>query len=576
MRDKMYHQIRPHGDEIKKLLASSEEKGKLHAQAVKSPAINLNQKQIFDLELLLNGAFSPICSFMVKKDYDSVLSDLCLSDGTFWPIPITLSVPESFFKTYKDHQKIAIRDPEGAILAILELEDIWKPDLHLESHEVYGTLDTAHPGVAALLEQEGSYYIGGKLKGISLPSHYDFKTLRLSPEELRSFFQRAGWHRVIAFQTRKPIHNGHQALTINAVNMHKAFVLLHPIVGYTGPSDIDYFARVRCYKTLHKIYPQGVAQLNLLPYAMRLAGPREALLHAIIHKNYGCTHMIVNPHHADPFITANQKPFYPRFSAWNTCKKYEKECGITMIRGDNMGYLEDHAEYVPYNEGTKDDDLKKLSATELRRRLEFDLEIPSWFVGDGLLTELKKAYPPRNKKGFTIFFTGFSGAGKSTTAKLLQSKFKEMGDRPVTLLDGDIVRKNLSSELGYSKKDRHLNILRIGFVASEITKNGGIAICAPIAPYEMSRRQNKEIISRYGGYIEVYLSTPLSVCMQRDRKGLYTKAKAGIIKRVTGVEDPYEPPEHPDIIIDTTKLTPEEAAQEVLFLLKREGYITGL
>jgi sulfate adenylyltransferase len=247
-----------------------------------------------------------------------------------------------------------------------------------------------------------------------------------------------------------------------------------------------------------------------------------------------------------------------------------------MIRGDNMGYLEDHAEYVPYKEGTKHRDIKKLSATELRRRLEFDLEIPSWFVGEGLLKELKKAYPPRNRKGFTIFFTGFSGAGKSTTAKLLHAKFKEMGDRPVTLLDGDIVRKNLSSELSYSKNDRHLNILRIGFVASEITKNGGIAICAPIAPYEMSRRQNRELISRYGGYIEVYLATPLDVCMKRDRKGLYAKAKAGIIKGVTGIEDPYEPPEHPDIRIDTSKLAPEEAAQEVLFYLKREGYIRGL
>jgi sulfate adenylyltransferase len=536
-------------------------------------SISLLPRQLCDLELLLNGAFSPLAGFMKKEDYESVIENMRLSDGALWPIPITLDISEEISRKIEVGQQIALRDQEGFMLAVMTVEDIWKPDKLKEARKVYHTDEITHPGIAYLLEQTGPYYIGGKVEGIHLPIHYDYKNLRLTPSETREYFKKNGWRRVVVFQTLQPLHNAHKAMTLKAAEKARSNILLHPIVGTTSPNDIEHHSRVRFYEAICQTYPPGTVLLNLLPYAMRMAGPREALLQAIINRNYGCTHFIVTPHHGDPFTNDKRPPYYPSLSAIELLEQYEDALGIGIIPYEEMAYVEELAQYIPKNECPSSFVPKSLSSVELKRRLDFNIDIPEWFSPKEVVTELRRAYPPRNKQGFTILFTGLPSSGKSTIAKILLTKFLEIADRPVTLLDGDIVRKHLSSELGFSKEHRHINVVRIGYVASEITKNGGIAICAPIAPYERSRRYNRELISKYGGYIEVYVATPLEVCMKRDRKGLYTKALDGKIKGVTGIDDPYEVPINPEVIIDTTDITPEEAVQEVLFYLKIQKYI---
>jgi sulfate adenylyltransferase len=384
-----------------------------------------------------------------------------------------------------------------------------------------------------------------------------------------------GWRRIMAFDTYKPLHNAHKEMAMLAARQNKVNIFMHPIVGMTHPGDIDHYARVRCFEAIIKSFPADSVILGLLPLAMRMAGPKEALWHAIIRKNYGCTHFMVAPDHADPFSSSPHDRFYPIGSAQDYVAANENASGVTMVKFKKMAYLPSKAQYLPIEECQgKDVQLLELSGTELKKRLAFNLDIPTWFSPPEVVNVLKKAYPPRCKQGLTIFLTGLSGAGKSTIAKVLMSRFMQMGDRPVTLLDGDIVRKNLSSELGFSKHDRELNIIRIGFVASEITKNGGIAICAPIAPVAASRLHNRQLISKYGGYVEVHIATPLETCESRDRKGLYAKAKAGKIKGFTGIDDPYEAPKNPELVVDTTDITPDEAAEDILLYLKQEQYIS--
>lgn len=567
--------IKPHGGKLRRLLASSTELEVLREEIHDLPSINLTPRQLCDLELLLNGAFSPLVGFMTRETYESVLDNVSLPDGTIWPLPITLDVPGKIASSLKKGDRLVLRDQEGFALAVLTIDDIWEPDVKAEARKIYQTDEPEHPGVAYLFENMNPYYVGGKVKGLSLPHHYDYKLYRRTPGEVRQFFKKMGWRKVVAFQTRRPLHNAHKEMTLRAANRVGANILLHPIVGQTSPGDIDYYARIRCYEAIVNTYPPETVLLNLLPFAMRMAGPREALLHAIINKNYGCSYIIITPNHADPFTATSRPAYYPRYSAIEYVRQFEEKCGIRAIAFERMVYVEEKGQYVPEDECSENDTPKMLSATELRRRLELGLEIPNWYSPPEVVTELRRAYPPRNKQGFTLFFTGLAGSGKSTLAKILYTKFLQMGDRPVTLLDGDIVRKHLSSELGYSAEHRHINVIRIGFVASEITKNRGIAICAPIAPYEKSRRYNRDLISRYGGYIEIYVATPLEVCMKRDPKGLYSKALSGKIKGVTGVDDPYEPPESPEIVIDTTNMSPEEGAQEILAYLKKHGYLGG-
>jgi len=397
--------------------------------------------------------------------------------------------------------------------------------------------------------------------------------LRLTPGELRNEFARLGWRRVVAFQTRNPMHRAHQELTFRAAKTVEANLLIHPSVGMTKPGDVDYFTRVRCYQLLMSKYPQGTVKLSLLPLAMRMGGPREAIWHALIRKNHGVTHFIVGRDHAGPGSDRNGKPFYGPYEAQELFKKHEAEIGVTMVPFNMMVYLEDQNKYVPDNEVPSGARVLNISGTELRQRLNEGREIPGWFTYPEVVHELRRSYPPRHQQGVTIFFTGLSGSGKSTIANVLLTKFLEVGGRPVTILDGDLVRKHLSSELGFSKEHRDINIRRIGYVASEITKNGGIAICAPIAPYDSVRKQVRHMIEPYGGFILVHIATPVETCEQRDRKGLYAKARAGIIKEFTGISDPYEAPADAEVTIDTAELTAEEAAQEIILHLEREGFI---
>ena len=561
----------PHGGELKDLYLSCDDAAQEKAKDY--PSWDLTQRQLCDLELLLNGAFSPLEGFLNKEDYDSVVKTMRLVSGVLWPIPITLDVGEDFAADLASGQHIALRDLEGVLIATLQVADIWSADFKAEAKGVYGTTDEAHPAVNYLNNIGNAVYVGGRLLGVEPPTHYDFKQLRDRPAELRERFRKLGWRKVVAFQTRNPMHRAHQELTLRAARDVEANMLIHPVVGMTKPGDIDHFTRVRCYEHIVKRYPDQTSMLSLLPLAMRMGGPREALWHAIIRKNYGCTHLIVGRDHAGPGKDSKGKDFYGPYDAQELFKKHEEELDISMVPFRMMVYAENRAQYVPVDETSDADHVLNISGTELRRRLQEGLDIPEWFSFADVVEELRKTHPPRHLQGFTVFFTGLSGSGKSTIAHALMAKLMEIGGRPVSLLDGDVVRKNLSSELGFSKGHRDLNILRIGYVASEITKNGGIAICAPIAPYAQTRRMVREAIRPHGGFIEIYVATPLEVCEERDRKGLYAKARAGIIKEFTGISDPYEKPESPEMVIDTTDISPDLAAHRMLVKLESMGFI---
>jgi len=430
-----------------------------------------------------------------------------------------------------------------------------------------------HPAVYYLLNKSNRNYLGGSLEGISLPRHYDYRDLRNTPKELESKFFRLGWKKIIAFQTRNPLHKAHVEMTIRSIEDLNAKLLLHPVVGMTKGGDVDHYTRVRCYESIMKKYSPNTAMLSLLPLAMRMGGPRETLWHALIRKNYGCTHLIVGRDHAGPGNDDKGNPFYGPYDAQKLLMKYQDEIGIKMIPFKFMVYLPNENRYEAIDQIKKGINYKTISGTELREILDNGKGIPNWFTYPEISRELESSIPPLSKRGFTIFFTGLSGSGKSTLANGLMIKLLEYGDRPVTLLDGDIVRKHLSSELGFSKAHRSLNVQRIGYVASEITKNGGVAICAPIAPYKKDRRVNRELISSFGGYIEIFVNTSLEKCEERDVKGLYALARKGMIKEFTGVSDPYESPKNSEIVINSSGKNPEILVDIIFDKIKEMGYI---
>jgi sulfate adenylyltransferase len=569
------HLIPPHGGELVQLIAQPERIAELKSHSKEWPSWDLSARQLCDLELLVTGGFSPLRGFMTRADYEGVCHNMRLANGTLWPMPITLDVTEEFAKKLTPGtSKVALRDPEGVMLAVLNVEEVWQPDRKAEAEAVFASTSPAHPGADYAINKSNPWYVGGKIEATQIPSHYDFRSLRLTPAEVRAEFARVGWRKVVAFQTRNPMHRAHVELAFRAAKQVEANLLIHPVVGMTKPGDVDYYTRVRCYQLLLSKFPQSTAKLSLLPLAMRMGGPREAIWHALIRKNHGVTHFIVGRDHAGPGSDpATKKPFYGPYEAQEVFKKHEADIGVTMVPFNMMVYLEDQDKYVPDDEVKKGDRVLNISGTELRQRLNEGREIPAWFTYPEVVAELRRSFPPRHKQGVTIFFTGLSGSGKSTIANVLMTKFLEMGGRPATMLDGDLVRKNLSSELGFSKEHRDINIRRIGYVASEITKNGGIAICAPIAPYDATRKYVRQLIEPYGGFILVHIATTVEVCEQRDRKGLYAKARAGILKEFTGISDPYEVPADAEVTINTGELSAEEAAQEIILHLEREGFI---
>ena len=570
--DATAHRIR-----LKPLLVSGTEAEELKIRSFHLPSVTLSQRQLCDVELMMNGGFTPLDGFMDRDTYEHVLESMRLPAGTLWPVPVTLDVDRELGEAIEPGSRLALRDQEGLILAVLDVASKWEADKRAEAERVYGTTSDHHPGVRHLHERVGAVYVGGRVSGIQLPTHYDYQALRHTPDELGRFFGRLGWGRVIGFHTSRPMHRRECELTIDAAKEARAHLLLHPVVGVTMPRDLGQFARIKCYQEILRYYPRHLAALSLLPLAMRGAGPREALWHAVIRRNYGCTDFIVEYDHASPppHGPTGHDAFYPSRAAQELAREHEAELGIAIFPAGRLVYSPEARRYVPVGDGgtAAEDGTAQIDDTDLAERISHGKEVPGWFTYPEVLDTLRTVYPPPRERGITLFFTGLSGAGKSTLAKIMYGRFIEEGRRSVTLLDGDVVRSHLSSELGFSKSHRDLNVRRIGFVASEITKNRGVAICAPIAPYAATRRDVREMIETHGAMIEIHLSTPLEVCEARDRKGLYARARKGLIPEFTGISDPYEEPEEPEIRIDTTDLSPMQAAQEIYLYLLAKGYL---
>ena len=557
---------------LKPLLVSEAEAEKLKSESIDMRSVTLSQRQLCDIELMMNGGFTPLDGFMDQESYMHVLESMRLPGGELWPIPVTLDVDKGVAEKIEPGSRVALRDQEGLILAVLDVSAIWEPDKRAEAQQVYGITSMRHPGVRYLHERMGEVYVGGRVSGIQLPTHYDYQELRHSPRELDRFFDRLGWRRIVAFHTSRPMHKREREMTLHAAREVRGHLLLHPVVGITMHRDLSHFARIKCYQEILRHYPQQLAALSLLPLAMRGAGPREALWHALIRHNYGCTDFIVESGHANPPPPAEE--FYSGRAAQELAREYESELGISIFAADRLGYSPRASRYVPIGAGGEaEEDTVEFGDADVAARISHEEEVPGWFTYPEIVETLRAVYPPPRKQGVTLFFTGLSGAGKSTLAKIMYGKFIEEGRRSVTLLDGDIVRRHLSNELGFSKSHRDMNVRRIGFVASEITKSGGVAICAPIAPYARTRRDVREMVEAHGAMIEIYVCTPLEMCEARDRKGLYARARKGLIPEFTGISDPYEEPAHPEITIDTTDLTPMQAAQEIFLYLFAKGYL---
>jgi len=569
------HLITPHGGTLVNLLIGGDRAAEIRELSREWPSIDLDRRQLCDLELLLNGGLSPLDGFMGSAEFDAVCTASRLPDGTFWPLPVTLDIDEATAGGLTVGEPVALRDGEGVMLAAMTVEEVFRPDREVEAAALFGTADASRNGVGRFLRRALPCAVAGRLEGLQLPMHYDFRELRLSPLELRRKFSGLGWRRVVAYQTHRTMHRAQQAATLNAAREVGASLLLHPVVGLDQPGDVDHYARIRCYQEILPHYPAFLVRLNLLPLAVRGGGPNEAMLHAIIHKNHGCTHFMVERNGEGSVLEVRGAPGYDDAEAREAVAAHAEDLSIEMVPAEEMVYAENRKSYIAAAEVTADDRVLTMTGDDIRRRLADGREIPEWFSFPGVVRELRHRLPGRHEQGFTVFCTGLSGSGKSTIANGLRVKLLELGGRGVTLLDGDLVRKNLSSELGFSKEHRDLNIRRIGFVASEITRGGGAAICAPIAPYDSVRHEVREMVQPCGGFILVHVSTPLEICEQRDRKGMYAKARAGIIKEFTGISDPYEVPEDADVRIDTSKVTPEEAVREVLLFLEREGYISA-
>lgn len=541
----------------------------MKATAKDFASLTLDERGLCDLELLAVGGFSPLKGFLGKADYERVVGEMRLANGTLWPLPVTLPVTPG--DGIAEGKAVALRDVYGNLLAFLHVEELYAYDKESEARNSYGSTDAKHPAVAHLNRQP-SHYAAGRLEVLRTPPHYDFVDLRRTPKELREHFKTLGWSKVVAFQTRNPLHRAHEELTKRAAQQIGGGLLIHPVVGVTKPGDVDHFTRVRCYRALvDNYYEPGSVVLSLLPLAMRMAGPREVLLHAIIRRNHGCTHFIVGRDHAGPGNDSTGKPFYSPYAAQESMGKHQAEIGMHMVDFKQMVFLPDEDRYSPVDEvpaGTKTADI---SGTQVRDNyLAKGLQLPEWFSRPAVAEILNETSPPRFRQGLTIWFTGLSGSGKSTVAHALVERLAEFG-RNVSLLDGDEIRTHLSKGLGFSKEDRDENINRVGYVAGLVAQHGGTTLCAVISPY----RQPRENARKYskGNFVEVFCDTPIDVCEQRDVKGLYAKARAGQIKGFTGVDDPYEAPTNPEVTLDTSKLGVQECVDKIIDKLTELGYV---
>lgn len=562
--------IAPYGESLVDLLVPAEQREPLLAHAAHLPSIQINERAVCDLELLATGAFSPLSRFMGHEEFVRVCAEMRLADGTLFPMPILLTVGRD--APVRLDGELALRDSKNDLLAIIRVEEIYAWSREAFARDVAGTLDARHPLVAEL-PRWGELCISGALRVLRLPAHYDFKTLRLTPAETRVRLADLGRADVVAFQTRNPLHRAHEELTKRAAHSANATLLLHPVVGMTKPGDVDHYTRVRAYRALlEKHYEPGEALLALLPLAMRMAGPREALWHAIIRRNYGANHFIVGRDHAGPGNDSFGKPFYDPYAAQELVAQHADEIGVKMVPFRELVYLEAEARYEEETRVPPGAAVARLSGTQVRDEyLNRGRTLPAWFTRPEVAEILSQSYPPRHQQGVCIWFTGLSGAGKTTTADVLTALLMEYG-RQVTVLDGDVIRTHLSKGLGFSKDDRDANILRIGFVASEIVRHGGVAICAAISPYHATRDAVRAMV---GGehFCEVYVDTPLEVCEARDTKGMYAKARRGEVKGFTGIDDPYEPPHAPEITLETIGQGAEHNASLIVKWLFERGFV---
>lgn len=562
--------IEPYGGNLVNLLVGDEEREELMSRAAALPRLQITPRNICDLELLATGGFSPVNHFLGRGDYERVLEEMRLTNGVLFPLPVTLPVGAD--APVKLDGEVVLADQQNNLLAVMRVEEIYEWDLEREARLAYGTTDLRHPLVAEM-HRWGKFNVSGELRVLQLPRYYDFQPLRLTPAEVRRKLSALGRRNVVAFQTRNPLHRAHEELTVRAAEQIDGALLLHPVVGLTKPGDVDHFTRVRSYKILaERYYDRDRMLLALLPLAMRMAGPREAVWHAIIRRNFGANHLIVGRDHASPGKDSNDRPFYGPYDAQDLVAAHTDELGVKPLPFSELLYIPEEDRYEEVTRIPEGKRTASISGTEVRENyLQRGRQLPQWFTRPEVATILAEAHPPRHRQGFCLWFTGLSGAGKSTTADILTVKLLETG-RHVTSLDGDVVRTHLSKGLGFSKEDRDTNIRRIGYVASEIVRHGGGVICAAVSPYRATRNECRSMV---GGdrFIEVFVDTPLEVCEGRDVKGMYALAREGKIKNFTGIDDPYESPLNPEVVIDTVKQTAEENADRILAYLVEQGFI---